>query len=93
MTTPTGSTTRRRALITLGGVATSFAALALIGVEAAGTVALVTLWFAASGPGTVGTPGTASGPVDVDPRVVRRHRERHPGTTISEAVSAVRSGS
>lgn len=84
-------TSRTRALVTFGGVATSFVAAALFGIGPAGMVALATLWFAASGPSIVGASPAASSAAlaEVEPRAVRRYREEHPGATIREAMSAV----
>jgi len=82
-------TTRGRALVSLGGVVAAFAAFALFGALPAGMLSLATLWFAASGPGAVGTSAPASDATAIDPRAVRRYREDHPGATISEAVAAV----
>lgn len=90
----TSTTTTRRfvarwygALITLGGLAATVGAFFLFGAVAAGVLALATTWFAWSGPSVVGTPTTAT--AAADPREVRRHRQAHPGTTVSEAAAAV----
>jgi len=82
-------TTRTRALTTVGGVLAAAVALALFGTAPAGMVALATLWFAATGPDTVGAVAVDLRGVHVDPREVRRYREDHPGTTIGEGASAV----
>lgn len=82
-------TPRIRAIVTLVGVAATPIACALFGVLPAGTVALATLWFAASGPSIVGATKPARDAGELDPREVRRYREDHPGTTISEAAAAV----
>jgi hypothetical protein len=82
-------TSRARALLTVGGVAASVGAVALFGVVPAGMLSLATLWFAASGPSIIGRPDITSHVNDVDPRVVLRYRADHPGTTISDAVTAI----
>jgi hypothetical protein len=82
-------TSRARALLTVGGVAASVGAAALFGVVPAGMLSLATLWFAASGPSVIGRPDITSDVDDVHPRAVRRYRADHPGTTISDAVTAI----
>lgn len=82
-------TARGRALVTFGGVTASLTAFALFGAAEAGMVALATLWLAASGPSVVGMATIAGDLGCVDPHEVRRYREDHPGTTISEAVAVV----
>ena len=79
---------RASALMTLGGLAAAILAYALFGPLAAGIVALATVCSASFGPDIVGsTTVLAAGPID--PRAVRRYREEHSGTTISEAASVV----
>ncbi|OII10882.1 hypothetical protein BIU97_08315 [Curtobacterium sp. MCBA15_009] len=75
------------ALITLGGLAATVGAFFLFGAGAAAVLALATTCFAWSGPSVVGTPTTAA--AAVDPHEVRRYRQAHPGTTVSEAAAAV----
>lgn len=64
-------------------------AWALFGLVPAGMVSLATLWFAASGPSIIGSSEVSPDVGNADSREVRRYREDHPGTTISEAVAAV----
>lgn len=78
-----------RAIVTLVGVAAAPITFTLFGVLPAGMVTLATLWFAASGPSIIGTTNLADDAGGLDPREVRRYREDHPGTTISEAAAAV----
>lgn len=79
---------RTSALITLGGLAAAILAYSLFGPMYAGILALATLCFAAFGSPVVGSTTTlATGPID--PESVRRYREAHPGTTISEAAAVV----
>ncbi|WP_420368741.1 hypothetical protein [Curtobacterium sp. L1-20] len=80
-------TPRSRALVTIGGAAAAIGACALFGNSAGGMVAIAAVCFAASGPSIIGT--TPVGPGAVRARDVRRYRETHPGTTISEAAAAV----
>ncbi|MBF4607721.1 hypothetical protein [Curtobacterium sp. VKM Ac-1393] len=80
-------TRRERGLVTSGGVTASLVAFALFGAAPAGIVVLATLCFAAFGPSIVGSAAVPSG--KIDPREVRRYRQDHPGTTISEAAAAV----
>lgn len=82
-------TTRTRALVTVAGVLAALGAFAMFGVATAGMLALATLWFAASGPSTLGAVSVDLRGVDLDAREVRRYREDHPGATIIEGTSAV----
>lgn len=79
---------RTSALMTLGGLAAAILAFALFGPVYAGIVALATLCFAAFGTSVIGNT-TILVTKPVDPEVVRRYREEHPGATISEAASVV----
>jgi hypothetical protein len=79
---------RTSALITLGGLAAAILAYSLFGPMYAGILALATLCFTAFGSPILGSTTTlATGPID--PEAVRRYRESHPGTTISEAAAVV----
>lgn len=80
-------TPRSRALVTIGGAAAAIGACALFGISAGGMVAIAAMCVAASGPSIIGT--TPVGTSTVCAREVRRYRETHPGTTITEAAAAV----
>jgi hypothetical protein len=79
---------RTSALITLGGLAAAVLAYPLFGPMYAGILALATLCFATFGSPIVGSTAIPATGL-IDPEVVRRYREAHPGTTISEAAAVV----
>jgi len=81
---------RRRApaLIILGGVVSTACAWIALDLLYACLAALATITYAAFAPSIVGSTPISPGSTP-DPAQVRRWRETHPGSTVSEAIDAV----
>lgn len=80
------------AVVTLGGVTAALIAYTSSAPTIAVVLLLATLLVSALSRPVIGnTPVTEPMP-SVDPAAVRRWREEHPGSTISEAVAAVSRG-
>jgi hypothetical protein len=76
------------AFVPIAGLAAAGLAYALFGMLYAGIVLLATISWAAFGKSFVGSTPVPAGS-EIDPAAVRRYREEHPGTTITDAINAV----
>ncbi|MEJ8282423.1 hypothetical protein HQQ88_17135 [Curtobacterium sp. VKM Ac-2861] len=76
------------ALIILGGIALTACAWLTLDLLYSCMAALATITYATFAPGIVGNTPIPRGSAP-DPSQVKRWRETHPGSTVSEAIAAV----
>jgi hypothetical protein len=77
------------AVLTLAGLTAAMIAYASAGPTIAGILLLATVCVGAFSRPVIGSTPVSEPTSPVDPAAVRRYREEHPGSTISEAVAAI----
>lgn len=80
------------AVVTLGGVTAALIAYTSSAPTIAVVLLLATLLVSALSRPVIGNTPVTEPTSPVDPAAVRRYRQEHPGSTISEAVAAVSRG-
>ena len=77
------------AVLTLAGLTAAMIAYAWAGPTIAGILLFATVCVGAFSRPVIGSTPVSEPTSPVDPTAVRRYREEHPGSTISEAVAAI----
>ena len=77
------------AVLTLAGLTAAMIAYASAEPTIAGILLLATVCVGASSMPVIGNTPVKEPTSHVDPAAVRRYREEHPGSTISDAVAAI----